>query len=283
MKKIIFCFFVATLMLQAIAKADNSDDTLKFYLSKSDLVVLGNIISIPVAFMSESGVPNYNCKFKVADIIKGDNSLKGKIIEVCILRFEIHKKDHHPLIKKDAECILFLKKTSQGTVPAWVTSDFWFSVQYPSPWMVRSLKRLSKEKSAENKIHRDTSNMKHISGAILPTTNGHYVPYSPDGKITGGWTPTAEQIIKVQPSLLKYIEKSNKIIYNNINNYRCQFFGIIVNEKKRIYCNFFWITDFYKDWQTKPVIVDDGGNHYFQLEYDVKTGKCLNFSVNGVG
>jgi len=151
MKKLIFCFLVATLMLQAIAKADDSDDTLKFYLSKSDLIVLGNIISILVAFMSESGVPNYNCKLKVADVIKGDISLKGKIIDVSILRFEIHKKDHHPLIKKDAECILFLKKTSQGTVPAWVTSDFWFGVQYPSPWMVRSLKRLAKKKSVDDK------------------------------------------------------------------------------------------------------------------------------------
>ena len=142
MKKFIFSFLVATLMLQTIAKADDSDDTLKFYLSKSDLVVLGNIISTLGAITSESGVLNYNCKFKVADVIKGDNSLKGKIIEVCILRFEIHKKDHHPLIKKDAVCILFLKKASQGTVPAWITSDYWFSVQYPSPWMVRSLKRL---------------------------------------------------------------------------------------------------------------------------------------------
>ena len=159
MKKLIFCFLVATLMLQAIAKADDSDDTLKFYLSKSDLVVLGNIISIPVAFMSESGVPNYNCKFKVVDVIKGDNSLKGKIIDVSVLRFEIHKKDHHPLITKDAECILFLKKVPQGTVPLWRTSDYWFSVQYPSPWMVRSLKRLAKEKSAEDKGYRDTSNI----------------------------------------------------------------------------------------------------------------------------
>ena len=282
MKKIIFCFLVATLMLQTIAKADNSDDTLNFYLSKSELVVLGNIISEPVGTISESGVLNYNCKFKVADVVKGDNSLKGKIIEVCILRFEIHKKDHHPLITKDAECILFLKKAPQNTVPSWISSDYWFSVQYPSPWMVKSLKRLAKEKSAENKSYRNTSNMKHISGSILSTTNGHYVPYSSDGKTTG-WTPTTEQIKKAQPVILNFIKKSNKEIYNNINKYRCQYFGIIVNGKKRIYCNVFRLTKFHKNWKTKPVIVDDGGNHYFQLEYDVVTGKCLNFSINGNG
>ncbi len=128
--------------------------------------------------------------------------------------------------------------------------------------------------------NNNLKNKEYIAGVILPTSNGHYVPYSSDGKATSGWTPTEKQIIKAQLIILKYIEKSNKVIYNNINKYRCQYFGIIVNGKKRIYCNFFWLTAFRKNWQTKPVIVDDGGNHYFQLEYDVETEKCLNFLTN---
>jgi len=55
-------------------------------------------------------VPNFICEFAVAEVAKGDSKLKEKTIHVNILRFETDKKDHHPLIKKDAECILFLKK-----------------------------------------------------------------------------------------------------------------------------------------------------------------------------
>ncbi len=128
-------------------KVSNSgaDDTLKYYLSKSDLAVHGIIVSEPLAAFREAGVPNYICDFKVSDVLKGDASLKGKTIRVHIIRFEMDEKDRHPLLKKDGECILFLKGASPD-VPSWVTADFWFGVQYPSPCMASSLKRLAAEK-----------------------------------------------------------------------------------------------------------------------------------------
>ncbi len=128
-------------------KVSNSgaDDTLKYYLSKSDLAVHGIIVSEPLAAFREAGVPHYNCDFKVSDVLKGDASLKGKTIRVHIIRFEMDEKDRHPHLKKDGECILFLKGASPD-VPSWVTADFWFGVQYPSPCMASSLKRLAAEK-----------------------------------------------------------------------------------------------------------------------------------------
>ncbi len=137
---------VALVLATGLCRADDSDDTLRLYLSKTDLVVLGTIVSEPIGEYDESGVPNYICEFKVSDVCKGDAELKGKTIRVNIKRFEMDKKDHHPLIKKDAECILFLKKEGSGTIPQWVTTDFWFGIQHPIPWMVKSLKRLAKEK-----------------------------------------------------------------------------------------------------------------------------------------
>lgn len=129
--------------------ADSSDDTLKFYLSKSDFVVRGTIANHPEAIFDEIGVPNYYCEFKIADVLKGDAKLKDKTLKLNIMRFEMDKKDRHPLIKKDAECIVFLKKQTKGTVPHWFTADFWFGIQHPSPWMAKSLKRLAKEKNVE--------------------------------------------------------------------------------------------------------------------------------------
>jgi hypothetical protein len=134
-------------LAQSVCHADNSDDTLRFYLSKTDLVVLGTIMSEPMGIFHEDGVPNYICQFKVSDVCTGDAKLKGKTIKVNIKRFEMNKKDHHPLIKKDAECILFLKQESDTTIPQWATTDFWFGVQHPFPWLVKSLKRLAKQEN----------------------------------------------------------------------------------------------------------------------------------------
>jgi len=57
--------------------------------------------------------------------------------------FEIHKKDHPEYLKKDAECILFLKNVSKTETPSWKTADFWFGIQPCFPMMERSIKRLS--------------------------------------------------------------------------------------------------------------------------------------------
>ena len=135
---------ITTLVLLGnVCHAAGSDDTLRLFLSKSDLVVLGTIVTEPTGVFSEAGVPNYICQFKVSDVCKGNAELKGKTIRVNIMRFEMDKKDHHPLIKKDAECILFLKNRGEGAIPQWVTTDFWFGIQQPIPWMVKSLKRLA--------------------------------------------------------------------------------------------------------------------------------------------
>jgi hypothetical protein len=135
----------ASLLAVLPARGDSGDDTLKSFLSKSDLVVMGKITSEPIGIISESGVPNYICEFRVQDVLKGDGKLKDQVLKVNIMRFEMDAKDKHPLIKKDGECTLFLKSATPNT-PAWVTADFWFGVQHPSPWMARSLKRLATEK-----------------------------------------------------------------------------------------------------------------------------------------
>ena len=141
---------LALLLVPSVCRADDGDDTLRFYLAKSDLVVLGTIVSKPIAKSTEAGVLGYGCDFHVAEVCKGDAALEDTTIRVSIGRFEGAKKDHHPLIEMDAECILFLKNGSSGTIPRWLTADFWFGVQQPSPWMAKSLKRLaSQEKPAE--------------------------------------------------------------------------------------------------------------------------------------
>jgi len=130
----------------AAALADEGDDTLRFYLAKSKLVVLGEITSMSGADMTELGVLGYMCEFRVEDVLLGDEKLKGAAIKVRIIRFGVGEKDHLPLLEKGQQCILFLKPLEQSSAE-WITADFWFGVQYPSPWMARSLKRLAAGRS----------------------------------------------------------------------------------------------------------------------------------------
>jgi hypothetical protein len=140
MKRIIFLLCIFVFAITRLAFADESDDTLKFYLSRSDCVVSGTIVSEPLG-ISDYGV-EYICDFKVSEVFKGDAMTNGITTQVVIARFEQDASDHCPLIKKGGECILFLKNDAPN-IPKWRTADFWFGIQYPSRSMERSLKRLA--------------------------------------------------------------------------------------------------------------------------------------------
>jgi len=127
------------------AFADSSDDTLSFWLGKSDLVVLGRIVTLPSIRIEDLGTPIYHFDFNVSKVLTGDADLQGATIPVTLVRFERAEKDRHPLIMEGSECILFLDRTEDGR--RWVTVDPWFGIQYPSPWMARSLKRLAGKES----------------------------------------------------------------------------------------------------------------------------------------
>ncbi|HEV3255428.1 MAG TPA: hypothetical protein VG013_00985 [Gemmataceae bacterium] len=133
--------FGLMLVFAASAAADGGDDTLRFFLSKSDLVVVGTVTSDPAGVEKEAGVVNYHCRVAVSEVLKGKVSTKGELA-VNIIRFESAEEDKLPYLKKGAKCILFLKSADPKT-SSWETADVWFGVQQFSPWMARSLKRLA--------------------------------------------------------------------------------------------------------------------------------------------
>ena len=141
--KLTLAIIVVSSLFPIVAQADSGDDTLAYFLSKSELVVIGTINDELIGVATENGVLHYVCDFAISDVLKGDKALDGKLLRINIKRFEIVDEDRHPLLKKDAECIVFLKTQPQGTIPHWTTADFWFGIQQPSPWMAKSLKRLA--------------------------------------------------------------------------------------------------------------------------------------------
>lgn len=134
---------VIGLLVPAGLLADEGDDTLRFYLSKSELVVSAEFLVEPSGHYDEMGVINYVLEVKVLEVLKGKLPAKANRLRLSIVRFEMKDEDKHPSMKKGSRCILFLKSARKGSIPAWTNADMWFAVQPHSPWMARSLKRLA--------------------------------------------------------------------------------------------------------------------------------------------
>lgn len=149
MKRILPASTIAALVLFGIlaASAGEGDDTLRFFLAKSDLVVSGTISSNSIVVTTGSGIHYYLFEFQVDDVLKGEVGLKGKLIQVSIKRFEGGRNwKGHPLLKDGAQCILFLRGVKPPSLPAWREADPWFSVQPANLSMSESLKRLAAAK-----------------------------------------------------------------------------------------------------------------------------------------
>lgn len=124
------------------AFADDSDDTLAFYLAKSDVVIRGKIMNEPTGISDEAGVVHCLCAVEVIDEVYNPGWNFGKRVAVEVIRFEMGDADRHPLVKKDRECLLFLKRKPRCESPDWQTADFWFGVQRPTPRKIQAIKRL---------------------------------------------------------------------------------------------------------------------------------------------
>ena len=125
------------------AYADTDDNTLRGYLNKSELVVVGNISRMIVTVVDDAGAPEYVCNFQIDEVIKAHPLQTNSVISVNIKRFETQDGDKHPLVAEGKQSILFLKHTYDEK--GWDTVDYWFGIQYPFPALIRSLKRLAKE------------------------------------------------------------------------------------------------------------------------------------------
>jgi hypothetical protein len=144
MKRLLPVLSLFALTFVVGAFADESDDTLQYYLSKSDCVATGTILSEPIGVTTESGVVEYICDFRPSQVFKGDSMTNGVATRVVIARFEQGAPDRHPLVKKGGQCVLFLK-SSAPSIPKLRTADFWFGIQQPSSSLARSLTRLAQK------------------------------------------------------------------------------------------------------------------------------------------
>ena len=120
-----------------------------------------------------------------------------------------------------------------------------------------------------------------VDGVIFPARKADFAAHTTGRKELQYWTPAQSDIVEATRHIRAFLAKQSPFIANRLQQYRCQYFGIIVDGKKRVYCNFLHRDGHDENWQTRPVFVLDGGDSYFQLEYDMQSKRCLNFMVNG--
>ena len=177
----------------SVAVADDGDETLRFYLSKSDVVALGKFASEPIGKSSEQGVVHYQADFKIARLIKGEKSgerATGGTVRVNCVRFELSSEERPAQLKQGGNAILFLKCLSNGhgrkPLPSYITTDPWFAIQPPQAAMADALARLAdapfpggsveQARPAEPKPARSgQANLKGEWRLVLPAGFEHHV------------------------------------------------------------------------------------------------------------
>src|SRR5215831_2288681 len=96
------------------------------------------------------------------------------------------------------------------------------------------------------------------------------------------WTPTKEDVLAAEPQIEAYLKSNTKLrtadLWRKLPDYKRQYVGIVVNGHKRIFCRFFCSLPF--QLTDKPFWVEDGGECYFRIEYDMDDQRCYNFAAN---
>lgn len=100
------------------------------------------------------------------------------------------------------------------------------------------------------------------------------------------WTPSVDDILKLEEKIAEYLSQNSNQFYRQptvwerLDEYQRQFIGLERGGRQIIYGNFF-CNNIGMDWRKILVIVDDGGDCYFQVEYDVESGLFIKLMVNG--
>jgi len=97
------------------------------------------------------------------------------------------------------------------------------------------------------------------------------------------WTATPEDIAALEAALPPYLQTAaaerSPDLWQNVATYQRQYIGLVEADEPRIYANFFCNAP--DDWQQQPVLVMDGGDCFFQVEYLPASGQFENLIING--
>jgi hypothetical protein len=98
------------------------------------------------------------------------------------------------------------------------------------------------------------------------------------------WTPSQVEVLALESQLGPYLQQAAPRDYpgplRDLSEYKRQYVGILVNGQQVIFVNFFCNTH-ELDWSREFVFVTDGGSCYFEVKYNLETGKFSELSIHG--
>ena len=97
------------------------------------------------------------------------------------------------------------------------------------------------------------------------------------------WTPTNDDVLAAETQIEAYLKTKSKNLrttdlWRKLPDYKRQYVGIMVKGHKRIFCRFF--CRFPGPLNDKAFRVEDGGECFFRIEYDLDDQQCYNFEAN---
>ena len=99
----------------------------------------------------------------------------------------------------------------------------------------------------------------------------------------GVWLPSEGDIAAFEAGLAAHMTKTvpakNKALPSKLKSYKRQWVGLIAGGKKLIYGNF--LCSEHPGWEQHVIMVDDGGDCYFQVFYDVTSREYRDLRING--
>lgn len=98
-------------------------------------------------------------------------------------------------------------------------------------------------------------------------------------KVSAQWTPSKNQIDQLETKLSTY-QKTLKTLNRLRSSFYRQYAGFIAGGRKIVYVNLFpKEPDSY--WRSRAVVVCDGGEQFWGVEFEVETGQFVNAAFNG--
>ena len=79
--------------------------------------------------------------------------------------------------------------------------------------------------------------------------------------MTGFWVPSEAEVLEAEKRLEEFLANEGPLeVSEKANNYSRQYVGILINEKKALYINAFFVPGrTVPNWRTQYIVVCDGG------------------------
>jgi hypothetical protein len=132
------------------------------------------------------------------------------------------------------------------------------------------------------------------TGVIISESGASEFGYVFGKAPTGFWGPSIDDVSRAEkcirqfleslqrdPNLGTYQQENVAFILENLEQYRRQYVGVVVDGEKRIWCNMFLSDHSFPDWERVPVFVLDGGKYFWEIEYSLPRDECTDFYVHG--